>query len=115
MKNYKFSIFGAVLAFVAINIAVAEEPDVKLKAEAKIEESTARKTALEVVPGGRVQSSELERENGLLIWSFDISKSQSKDITEVQVDAITGKIVSSQIETPEDQAREVKEDKGSKK
>ena len=40
-----------------------------LRREAKIAERDARKTALAVVPGGRVQSHELERENGMLIYS----------------------------------------------
>jgi hypothetical protein len=45
-----------------------------------------------------------------LIWSFDIGMPHSKDITEVQVDAKTGKIVNVQVETPQDQAREAAAD-----
>jgi len=52
------------------------------------------------VPAGTIQSAELEKERGKLIWSFDISKPGTKDITEVQVDARNGGIVSVQIETP---------------
>ena len=40
---------------------------------------------------------------------------KSKNITEVQVDAKTGKIVSTQVETPEDQAKEAAADKLEKK
>ncbi|MFI4971030.1 MAG: PepSY domain-containing protein, partial [Lysobacterales bacterium] len=57
-------------------------------------------------PDGIVASSELEKEHGKLIWSFDIERHDSKDITEIQVDARTGAIVSTQVETPADQARE---------
>jgi hypothetical protein len=78
----------------------------KLAAEAKISEADARATALAKVPGGAVSSSELEKEHGKLIWSFDIAKVGSKNITEVQVDAKTGKIVSTRIETPDKERKE---------
>jgi hypothetical protein len=78
----------------------------KLAAQARISEADARTTALAQVPGGTVSSSELEKEHGKLIWSFDIAKVGSKNITEVQVDAKTGKIVSTKIETPEKEQRE---------
>jgi hypothetical protein len=39
----------------------------------------------------------------------------STDITEVQVDAKTGKIVSTKVETPKDQAKEAAADKKQKK
>jgi uncharacterized membrane protein YkoI len=52
----------------------------------------------------------LEKEHGKLIWSFDIAMPKSKSITEVQVDALSGKIVSTQVETPKDQAKEAAAD-----
>jgi uncharacterized membrane protein YkoI len=78
----------------------------KLAAQARISEADARTTALAKVPGGTVASSELEKEHGKLIWSFDIAKVGAKNITEVQVDAKTGKIVSTQIETPDKERKE---------
>ena len=36
----------------------------------------------------------MEKEHGKLIWSFDIATPDTKDITEVNVDAITGDVVS---------------------
>jgi uncharacterized membrane protein YkoI len=78
----------------------------KLAAEARISEADARTTALAKVPGGTVSSSELEKEHGKLIWSFDIAKVGSRNITEVQVDAKTGKIVSTRIETPDKERKE---------
>jgi hypothetical protein len=83
----------------------------KLAAEAKISEADARTTALAKVPGGTVSSSELEKEHGKLIWSFDIAKVGSKNITEVQVDAKTGKIVSTKAETPEKERQEATAEK----
>jgi hypothetical protein len=40
---------------------------------------------------------------------------KSRNVTEVQVDAKTGKIVSTQIETPTDQAKEATSDEKAKK
>jgi len=45
-------------------------------------------------------------EKGKLIWSFDISTPDSKDITEVAVDAITGDVASVEKETPGQQQKE---------
>jgi len=64
--------------------APAQGPHSPLASEAKVSESSARETALARVPNGTVQSSELERENGLLIWSFDIAKPRTRNIAEVQ-------------------------------
>lgn len=51
----------------------------------------ARATALNRAPGN-VESGELEREHGRLVYSFDIRNSRGT-ITEVQVSAINGKVV----------------------
>ena len=96
----------AALSFALSNIAGAEESQAALKAQAKITHTVAEKTALAEVPSGKVKSSELEKEHGKLIWSFDISIPNSVNIAEVQVDAKTGEIVSNKTETPLDEARE---------
>ena len=89
------------------SLALADETtQAKLHAEAGISEAQARTTALATVPGGSVSSTELEKEHGKLIWSFDIAQVGSKHITEVQVDAKTGKIVSTKAETPDKERTE---------
>lgn len=70
--------------------AAKHETMAQLKAEAKITAAAAKVTALAAVPGGRVKASELERENGKLLYSFDIATKGKSGIDEVQVDAITG-------------------------
>ena len=92
----------------------AEESQASLKAEATVTEEAAEQTALAKVHGGKIKGSELEREHGKLIWSFDISKPKSKNITEIQVDAKTGMIVSTQTETPKQQATEAAGEKKEK-
>ena len=93
----------------------AEESQAALRAEATVTEEAAEQTALAKVRHGKIKSSELEREHGKLIWSFDISKPKTKNITEIQVDAKTGMIVSTQTETPKDQAKEAAGEKMEKK
>ena len=67
----------------------------KLEGQAKISKTETETIALEKVPGGTIKEGELEKEKGKLIWSFDIAKANTKDITEVQVDAKTGSIENS--------------------
>jgi uncharacterized membrane protein YkoI len=71
----------------------------KLMAEASVSKDDAQKTALATVPSGTVKEAELEKEHGKLVWSFDIITPDSKDITEVQVDARTGVVVGTEKET----------------
>lgn len=74
--------------------------------EPKITEADARATALDLVPGAAVESEELEEENGLLIYSYDLSVPGRSGIEEVAVNATTGKVVSRQHETPADEGAE---------
>ena len=82
----------------------------KLEAQAKITKAEAQKIALDKVPGGTIKEGEIEKEKGKVIWSFDIATPGTKDITEVNVDAMTGAIVDISRETVADQAKEKKED-----
>jgi uncharacterized membrane protein YkoI len=79
-----------------------------LRKEAKIAERDARKTALAAVPGGKVRSHELERENGKLIYSYDIKVSGKPGVEEVNVDAMTGAVVAHEHESPKAEANEKK-------
>lgn len=84
------------------------EDQAALQKEAKISLEKAREIALKKAPG-TVKSSELEREHGKLIYSFDIQTSKS-GITEVNVDAIDGKIVAVEHESPKKEAAEKKKE-----
>ena len=96
-----------------------EESQAALQKEAKITEATARATALKEVPNGTVKSSELEREHGKLIYSFDITVPGKTGIEEVNVNAIDGSIVAKEHETPKAEKKEAtaeaKEKKAAKK
>ena len=54
---------------------------------------------------GKVESGEFEKENGKSVYSFDIRNSKGT-ITEVQVEAYTGKIVSVEEENKKAEAAE---------
>jgi hypothetical protein len=84
------------------------ESQAALKAEARVTEQDARTTALSKVPQGTIKSSALEVEKGRLVWSFDIAQPTTQDLTEVQVDAKTGQVVSIEKETPAKEAKEQK-------
>lgn len=70
--------------------------EAQLQAEAKISKADAEQIALAKVPNGTIKECELERENGHLQWSFDMAApGQAEDtVTEVNVDAITGDVIS---------------------
>jgi uncharacterized membrane protein YkoI len=95
-----------------------EESQATLMKEAKVSEATARATALAQVPNGKVKSSEIERENGKLIYSFDITVPGKTGIEEVNVNAIDGSVVNQEHETPKSEkteaAAEAKEKKAKK-
>jgi uncharacterized membrane protein YkoI len=93
---------------------VASNDQASMQKEAKITMDKAREIALAKVPGGKVKSSELEREHGKLIYSFDILNTKAS-VTEVNVDAITGKIVAVQQENAAKEAAEKKQEQKEKK
>ena len=109
VKN-KFIITGILAAAVGVvglaGCASEKHEQAEMQAQAKITKEQAQETALTKAPGGTIKEGELEKENGKLIWSFDIATPGSKNITEVNVDAISGSIVSVGTETPADQAKE---------
>jgi len=88
-----------------------EAKEAKLMAEAKVSKADAQATAAAQVPNGTVKEAELEKEHGKLIWSFDISTPGTTDITEVNVDAMTGQVVSTEKEKAADEAKEAKKEK----
>ena len=77
-----------------------------LAKEAKISLDTARATALSRVKGGSVRSEELEREGGKLIYSFDVVVAGKSGVTEVNVDAKSGKVLNVHHESPAKEKRE---------
>jgi uncharacterized membrane protein YkoI len=88
--------------------SVKAQSQASLAKEAKISEKTARATALKEVPNGKVRSHELERENGKLIYSYDISQSGKSGVEEVNIDAIDGSVIAHEHESAKVEAKEAK-------
>ena len=112
MRNYAATAFiflsGLLVSTGALSAGAAKG---NLLKQAGITRAEAEHIALSQVPDGKISATELEKEHGRLIWSCDISRPGTKNITELQVDAKSGKIVSTKIETPKDQAKEAAADK----
>ena len=89
---------------IPIEMHSMEGPDLKPEFKTSLE-AKAREIALKQAPG-TVKSSELEKEKGTLVWSFDITNAKGGGITEVLVSAIDGHIVETKAETAKDEAKE---------
>ena len=66
----------------------------------RIAEPAARTTALALVPHSVVKANELETEHGRLIYSYDVAQPGRSGIEEVQISAMTGRLVSRHHESP---------------
>ncbi|MDT5155728.1 MAG: hypothetical protein QOC99_1749 [Acidobacteriota bacterium] len=91
----------------------SQEEQARLARDARITKEQAQETALKRAPG-TVESAELEREHKRLVYSFDIRNAKGT-ITEVQVSAITGKIVRVEHENKKQEAAEKQKEAGEKK
>lgn len=104
---YKAVLALAGLSSLVLAQAFAAEPSQPaLTRQARISKAVATQTALSRVPGAQVKSAEIEREHGRLIWSFDLAQAGKPGVTEIQVSAITGKVVSQQHESGAHEAAE---------
>jgi len=91
-----------------------EDDDSALAAQATVSKADAQKVAQAKVPNGTIKESELENENGKIIWSFDMSTPGTTDTTEVNVDAKTGKLVNVETEKAGQEEKEEASEKGDK-
>ena len=85
--------------------AVAKQKETP-KTKARITLAQAEKTIHQLWQQGKIKSSDLEEENGKLIYSFDIATPGTKNLIEAQIDAMTGKVISVEMETPADEQKE---------
>ena len=117
MKSLAMAIalsFVAVASVAAQGTTVTEEKPGLLK-RAKVPAEAATASALAKVPNGKVEKAEIEEEKGKLIYSFDIKVAGKSGIEEVAVDAITGKVLAVEHESPKDEAKEKAKDAGKAK
>jgi uncharacterized membrane protein YkoI len=69
------------------------------KAQTKVSEADARKTALASVPKGTVQSAKMATDKGRQVWAFELKGESSPNVVIVHVDANSGRIVSKSIKS----------------
>ena len=87
-----------------------KEIPAKLAAKAKVTEAAAAAAALAKVPGGKIESVELEDEDGAFIYSYDIKVVGKKGVEEIHVDAMTGKVLKSEHEDPSSEKKREEDD-----
>jgi hypothetical protein len=92
----------------------AQQNEAELIKQAHVTKQQAKRIALARVKHGTIKCAELEKENGMLIWSVDVAQSGKKDLTDVRVDATTGEITAVEVETPLVERKEVAEHKAKK-
>jgi peptidase YpeB-like protein len=81
-----------------------------LLAKAKVKPEAAMASAQAKVPKGALTTAEIEEEDGKLIYSLVYQIPGKKGVEEVAVDALTGKVLGVEHETPESIAKEKKAD-----
>lgn len=118
MTRTRTAIYSIALALVLPVAALAQAPtktvapkpkletQAQLQKEAPVTLVAATATAQKAVPNGKITGHELEREDGKLIYSFDLKIAGKSGTEEVTVDAMTGAMIATQHESPEDEAKE---------
>lgn len=101
MKNLNLYITIAAL------LTTFSGPQLYAAVRSKISMKTAKAIAMKKVPG-TIKSSEYEHEQGADVYSFDILGKDSV-IHEVLVNAHTGKIISTKVESAAQEAKEATE------
>jgi uncharacterized membrane protein YkoI len=71
-----------------------------LASQAKITADQAKSTALGQFPGGTVKKTELDSENGTVVYSVELTDSAGKG-QDVKVDATSGKVLATEADGPE--------------
>jgi uncharacterized membrane protein YkoI len=92
----------------------AQQSEAELLKQARVTKHQAKKIALARVSGGAIKCVELQKENGVLIWSVDVAQPPNTNLTDVWVDATTGKIAAVELETPMTEMKEMAEQKAKK-
>ena len=109
----------AALAFAAASAGAQETykkdiPD-SLAKRAKVAESAAAETAQKRVPKGKIQAVELEMEKGKLMYSYELKTEGKSGTDEVNVNAITGKVIGVSHESEAAEKKEAAAEKKPKK
>jgi len=116
MSNRTTLAFAITALLIGVGSLAAQ--DVKVKEnkpgqlnKAKVTAEQAIATAQAKLPKAKLDAAEIEEEGGKLIYSFDFKTAGKTGIDEVNIDAMTGKLVGKIAhESPADEAKEAKAD-----
>jgi uncharacterized membrane protein YkoI len=78
--------------------SVQQEEQAALLSRAAVSMEAAQHTALAAYPGARVDESEIEEENGRLIYSFELAVRGQSGLVDVEVDAMTGELLPAEVD-----------------
>ena len=115
--RYKLGASALAIALIVLPAAARGQATYKrdipdsLAKQAKVTEEAAAMTAQKRVPKGTIQGVELEREKGKLIYSYDIKVPGKSGVEEVNVSAMTGKVVARQHESAAAEQKEAGREK----
>lgn len=117
MKTVALAITALALSAVVARGQETYKKDVpdSLAKRAKVAESAAAETAQKRVPKGKIEGVELELEKGKLIYSYDLKTEGKSGADEVNVDAMTGKVVGVHHESAAMEKKEAAAEKKPKK
>jgi len=90
---------------------LAREGEAELAEQPHVTKHQAKRIALAKIKHDTIKCAGLEKVNGVLVWSVDVTQSGKKDLTDVWIDATTGKIIAVNVATPTFEKEEVAEKK----
>ncbi len=112
MNSFSPRVFALTAACLLLGASISSAQAVVVKEEkagmlklAKVSPEAASATALARVPGGKIRSGEIEKEDGKLIYTFIVKVAGKSGVEEVNVDALTGKIVVVEHEADPEEAK----------
>jgi uncharacterized membrane protein YkoI len=90
---YFVFLFAAVCSFAVSPMSVAGPREDKKPAEPKITRSQAERVARFKYPGAAVEKCELIKGKDHPNWLVEVRQADARNVTQVQVDGVTGKIL----------------------
>jgi hypothetical protein len=97
-------VLSAFAALCVSDLPATPQSEDLLQKQAKLTVVQAEKIAGSKVENAKLKYVEIKKQHETVVWSFDFTKPNTKNLDEVQVDANTGTIVSSTTLTPAQQS-----------
>jgi uncharacterized membrane protein YkoI len=115
LAAFVLTIGASSLSAQGAKVTVKEEKPGLLK-RAKVTADAAIAAAQAMLPNAKLQGAEIEEENGKLQFSFDFKTAGKSGTDEVNVDALTGKVIGGvEHESPAAEKKEAAAEKAAKK